>query len=661
MTKVTKPAAVTRKAQANPNNVNKIKEAFLKAEAAKAKRAEEEQKKKAAEAVKTEQTQAEEPVVEAPVENSALNIVVPNGAHMFETLNGPVAIFNTGLVSQKLVDIMLYVLNDPQGTFVPLVKNTRQGHGMHTIDFRADGTVGILEKGKLKPTSWYYWMLARMAGCNIQKCVQNAFELAIGEDAGDGEMYLNINTAVWQQILAGFLHELHHAQTAIDSTNELLTNKNFNANEECNAENFAREAMYELAKQVDVEPAIGHFIEDMVVRAWTELDLDNSKDPKVMEFVKCQEYMAKTGDCYVVLTKDMTTKHFIVSSFREFLHLASGQGTEDKAWTNPVPQAAEANPMAIPAANMTQVPAPNNGINYDGSGEYFEEENVDWEDEPVEYESAYQPTNPPGFQGVQQPGGYQPPPQYQQPQPQYQGDPNAIAANAPNNGGYGGYQQPAQQQSYANHSATVGAATYERPNMDPARIQQVINGLYGKIYDRIFNACQFQFTGEGQPCFHAINNIKMQIPLTPEEDMLVKEMDCYVMVNGQEKLELDVPVNGWISGRFMNTDGTLPGFTLALTDEHGNRLLRKFIPQNPSKRNQQGAFTGPAQRAQRGERIAWIIDGMDKDAPFSRRFHDGAFEMKEGNYWNAKQLIVAPGQQKTAQEAATIQRMTTGR
>jgi hypothetical protein len=114
----------------------------------------------------------------------------------------------------------------------------------------------------------------------------------------------------------------------------------------------------------------------------------------------------------------------------------------------------------------------------------------------------------------------------------------------------------------------------------------------------------------------------------------------------------------------MNTEGTLPGFTLALTDENGNRLLRKFMPQNPFKKTTQGTYSGPAQRAQQGNRIAWIIDGMaPKEEQFTRRFYNGTFEMREGNYWNAKQLIVTPGQHKTEQEGqhinTTIQRWQT--
>lgn len=635
--------------------VSEIERKFLEAQARKAEEATENK-------CKATTAKAEE-IVEKVTEDTPLNIIIPHGASTHNTMNGAVALFNTDLVSQKLVDIILYVLNDPQGTFIPLVKDTRQGHGLNMIDFRNDGVVGLIKDKEIIPTHWYYWAVARVAGCNLKKCVSDAFHRALDPNGNRNIKHINIKHAVWQNILFGFLHELHHGQTAIDSLMQLMTDKEFNAKEEKDADNFGRQALYELAKQVDIEPDLGNVIEDMIERAWVELDLDNSKEEHVVRFVKCQEYMKRTGDAWCALTETMDKDHHIFPTFREFLHFASGEDVEDKDWTNPVPSATDANPVKQwdernPAAKTMYTEVP----------EVYEDE-VYVEDEG-EYTDAYgaqqtanqhveNMSNPPGFQGVQN-GGYG----------GYQGNPDAIADNAPGYGGYpaaentqsggyqtGGYQPQTPAQGQVNPNVTVGAGTYEKLNMDPNAMQATINSLYRKMYLRIFNDCQFDGTNPNTPTFLAPNRIKETIPLTPEENMLVKDMDCIMQVGNNEQLKLDVPVNNWISGRFIDQACELPGFVLALTNQNGDRLLRKFLPQNPRKMKKgTSEFSGTAVMAQKGHRIAWVLDPNDKSGNFDKRLINGVLEFRENGRWVTKQVLLDPRECTTPFEGDYVNR-----
>lgn len=622
-------------AKANPKNVNKIKEAFLKAEAAK------------------EEAAAAKPIKEKKPKTIAITkpeIVIPQSITTHQTVNGPFVVVNHGLVGQKFINLIQYVLSDPKGTFVPVVNDVRQGHGINMIDFRHNNTVGFYNKaGEFVECPWYCWSAARTVGCSITKCVTNAFEATVGENARKEAKYQNIDHLVWQNLLMGFFHELHHAETAIDNYFRLMSDDKFRKEEEAKAEEFAKRSLYELATQVNIEPEISPDMKSLISEVWDSLELENSKDPNVIRFIKCQEYMANTGDSWVALSEDMTKDHHIYGTYREFLMDASGGKADDVAWSAAVPSAEEvlginAIPVQTPTILTTTQEVYEDEVYVNGPEE-MDEEYQNAYGATQNFETAYeQPmTNPPGFQGVQQ----QPQPQYQE----YNGNPAAIAENAPQQQQYQpAYQQHAPEQTYqqaqtqqpTNPNVVVGAGTYEKPNMDAVQFQAVVNGLYSKIYNQIFNVCQFNPSAPNQPVYGALNRIKETIPLTPEENMIVKEMDSIVVgENGIEQLKLDVPVNGWISGRFMDKAGTLPGFVLALTDLNGNRVLRKFLPQNPWKVSEQtGQYTGPATRAQQGHRIAWVLDPNNKG--FDRRFYDGTLEFKENNRWTAKEAIISP-------------------
>lgn len=626
---MTKKATTTTKKAANPENVNKIKEAFLKAESAKAEKAEK--------------------MAKVP---AAPKVVMPKSIAVKETINGPFAVTNSELVGDKFVNLVHYVLNDSKGTFVPAVGGVRQGHGINLIDFRCDNTVGFYSnKEGFVECPWYCWTASRVVGCSVTKCVSNAFEATIGKNAQKSAKYQNIEHLVWQNLLVNFFHELHHAETAIDDYYKLMHDEDFRREEEEKANIFAKECLYEIATQVNIEPEISPDIKHLIHKAWEELDLDNTKDPEVLRFVKCQEYMTNTGDSWVALSEDMSKDHHIYSTYKDFLKDASGS-TDDEVWSATVPTVEEVmgiNKMqAAPLVEQTNTTFENDQID-----EVVYEPEMEDEEEYVNTYGYHM--NTPGFQGVQQYGGYQQPQQEQQ--VQYYGNPEAIAENAPQQG----YQQPAQQyqqpQQQVNQNAVVGAGTYERPNMDVPTFQATINGLYRKIYNQMFNACRFNPHTPNQPAYDDINRIKEQIPLTPEENMIVKEMDCFVMVNGNEQMKQNVPVNGWISGRFLDQAGTLPGFVLALTDLNGNRILRKFLPQNPWKMSQQtGQYTGPAVRAQNGHRIAWVLDPNNKG--FDRRFYDGTFETKDGQYWVAKEAILNQNDQKSQHEIQQLGKLS---
>lgn len=584
-------------------------------------------------------------------------VVMPTQVDFVRTVNGPCMILNGDIVGQKLIDIVAYILSDPEQTFIQCVKGIRQGHGIHIMDFRTDDTVGRFTD-VWEGTQWYYWVGARAAGCNVRRCVTDAFKKAIGSGAHKHAKYQNIEHAVYQFILQGMLHEVHHAQTVTDNFIKILSDAEFREKEERSANVFSKKALFELAKQIEIEPVLTDKIRMMIKEEWDALGIDESKDPDVLEFVKCQEYMQNTGDSWCVLSKDHDRGHQIFNTYREFLFHSSGED-DIEPWKKPVPSATVAckalitadnfqqqAQQAIPEAEPAVVNSAFNGMNGEGwISEGDDDDDFSYDPDDDDYTSAYTPQvqmqQPVQQQQVQQPEytyQVQQPVQQQVQQPEYTYQ----------------VQQPVQQQ--VNPNVQVGAGTYERPNMTPDVYQATINGLYKKIYRHIMLGCQFNpYVQPGAIAFNNPEAIKQPIPLEPNELMIVKEMDAFVQVGGQEQMQLNVPVSGWLSGRYIDRERTLPGYVIAWTDLNGNRVVRKFLPQNiwNKKKEDQTQWSGTAVMGQQGHRIIWVLDPMSKEN-FDRRLINGVFEMRIGRDWVTKQVIINRDNNNTPQERAYL-------
>ena len=218
------------------------------------------------------------------------------GLQIHETQNGTVAFINTNHVSQKLIDIMVHALNDPRYT---IAGGGNYGHGIYSVIFRIDN-MPVMPKGKgqFEEVPWMWIEAGKTIVCNIKRCVSIAFEQAL--DPHDDFKYsehMSVRVAVWQQLLSGFLHECHHAETFMDEAMSMLTDKNSMAKEEEKADEYSRIALYDLAKRIDIEPVLGQYINELYEEAWALVWEDLKTTPEKDRSAKMNRYTQTPPSC----------------------------------------------------------------------------------------------------------------------------------------------------------------------------------------------------------------------------------------------------------------------------------------------------------------------------------------------------------------------------
>jgi hypothetical protein len=360
---------------------------------------------------------------------------------------------------------------------------------------------------------------------------------------------------------------------------------------------------------------------------WEELkaaDKDTLSDKEEM-FLDCQEVMHNEGGTWFMRGgKDEDDNK--LDTFKSLMHYISGDDLDDEEWLKetiaPVTPEVGPAPQAPVEQPVMQQPVDDEG--YDPNMDTYDQ---------YQTESVMPAPQAPatGFQGATQ--GTPVPPQTQQPvapqQPAYNGNPGAIATNAPV-----APQPPAGAHGQPNGvdtSAQVGANAFPATTMDSATFQRVVYNLYGKIYNQIFNSCGFNPThGEGQPFFMQGGKVTEMIELTPEEQTIVHGMECY---DEHGRIKMNAKVDNWISGRFIDKAQKLPGFSLVMSDMNGRQIRRKFIPQNPWNKDNNGAYKKTALLAQQGTWIMWIVDPDATDKQFATRIMAGKLETNIGGKW----------------------------
>jgi hypothetical protein len=603
-------------------------------------------------------------------EVSSHNTVKIDGIQVANTRNGEAVFMNTNYVSQKLISILTNVLNSDEYT---LSTGENYGHGVYNVIFRIDGMPLMAnDDGTFEAVPWVWVESSKSIVCNIKRCVEIAFEQCLDdhEDYRNTEN-MNVRALIWQHLLAGFLHECHHAETFMDDAMKMLTDKKAMAVEEEKADEHARMSLYELAKTIDIEMDLGNTIESMAEEAWNinHENLHNVPENKLtvkeLMFLECQEYMRSTGDLWYMPTEPGDAEHEpkIINNFKELMHFMSGDPLDDEAWNIPIDKSHVETRVTNNQPSME-----------DANGNIHPEYNNPGQGADCMYQEVTQPVQ--GFQGaqpqqhVQQNMGYAPQTldttyqqdiqNYQATATQtiaagYQGNPDAIAANAtqqsfqqqtnmpappPGTPGQPATQAPNHQYNPAANNGTnvgqnqevqVGAYEFPATALDVNQFQVVVQRLYHKIFAQVFDSCGFNpMNGPGQPYFMQSAKIVEPIMLDEEEKKIVKFMECYD-TNG--KIQLNAPVGDWISGRFVDKAKNLPGFVLTMSNMQGQRIVRKFIPQNPWKTNASGGYSQTAQLAQQGTKIMWIIDPAEKDKQFATRILGGQLQSNRNGQW----------------------------
>ena len=496
-----------------------------------------------------------------------------------------ITITNAELVTPKVIEIIKTAVNvscmEPEGT------------GLTNILFRLDDH----PKSSEYDYTWMFYPVSYSAVCSLQNCV----DIAIDDSKDDDGFakFISVSTIAWQNIIQGFFHELHHANTYLQDGIEALTVKEARDEEENRAVEYSQKMLYDLAKSIDLEPEFSVKVWDMLKESMAMEIEDITTDPKASDknkmWVTAQQYMLENGGVFYDPTDDDDKTY--ITSFRELLHINSGDAEDDPEWTTPVNE-------------IELVQEPNNEPAKPVNAEVVE--TVPWFNgveqnqqnnstaTPAQTITVNVPT-PPAVEVTPQaqPGGVQP-----------------VQINL-------GAQPVVNTAPVQN--IVVGAQAYQ-PVTLPTGVnpQDVVFGLYKKLYFHIFSTCKFNPLNPTTP-FEAGQSIIQPVQLDVNENQFVKEY------TPNEDFRLRTPATGTVAGRFIDKAQTLPGYELTMSTMDGTQIRRKLIPQNPNKLKADGTPTATAALAKAGHAILWIIDPDTK--AYNLRIFDNDIQNNVGGTW----------------------------
>ena len=531
----------------------------------------------------------------------------PHDPIFIHTRWGAVAVFGYELVSKKDLLIMGAALNMP--TFELM------DHGVRCVVLRKDGLVRHEKEAKFglaDPNTGAF-------AINLMKI----FSSAVTECMDDEHMRFSIQALWHHNLIETFLHETHHIHVVgWDLEARLKLEKDddgsFREKLENDADGFAETEMLRMAKMFDIEPehpSKSPFFGSQLMELLANDDSDFAKDQRrKLENHILFEREAKGNEAAICL-----------HSFKEY---CSGiEGVEDEVvadeWAKtsiPLPDgiktfaeaqveeptAVEPQPtLSAEEVTTTLAPEPPQMCATDDEEvveEYF------YDDEPTSWDDAAECSMPfiPGApQATAATTASQPvtmqPPQSQPAQmtPPATGQPTQMAPPA----GGGGGQVPVQQTAFPDHG------------IGPDKTRELVYGVFNKIYEHVFTHCgrawaypeEVQVAPDGGQC--CVHNVwGMPIELTPEERAVVVAVDC-LNHEGQYKSYLSTE-NGMLRGQIAK-QAKIPMYKLHI-NFCGDHLIRLVMPQNPNKLGPSGQPSKPAALAQQGQRIMYVIDGVDK-------------------------------------------------
>jgi hypothetical protein len=152
---------------------------------------------------------------------------------------------------------------------------------------------------------------------------------------------------------------------------------------------------------------------------------------------------------------------------------------------------------------------------------------------------------------------------------------------------------------------------HDLPNHDLSaeQIRACVGEVFIRCYQHIFSKCGF--TPAQNPSFAPELRVAVAEPISvvgiPCIDQILIGMDSIDPMTGNFTWSVP-PVNGMIRGKITKNLG-LPSYTLYF-NFNGHEAKRLIMPQNQWKVSGQG-YSGPAQRAQQGAMIIWMMDGDD--------------------------------------------------
>jgi hypothetical protein len=164
-----------------------------------------------------------------------------------QTPSGMCSLFNTHLVSQKLIGIIGAMLNLEEWSCA--AEGVAAGPHVMSIVFRADG---LPVSGTLKRVYAISHCDTQSFAVNLLKNFEEAIDVAITK-----EPTASIRTCLWHELLTSIAHEMHHVASiaTVSSENMAAWTEDDVRDEEAKAVEWARTTLMDLAtSDVDIEP-----------------------------------------------------------------------------------------------------------------------------------------------------------------------------------------------------------------------------------------------------------------------------------------------------------------------------------------------------------------------------------------------------------------------
>lgn len=592
-------------------------------------------------------TEAKVEVAETSNEDNKVVEVIPHDPVAVNTKWGAVAVYGHEYVSKKELQIFQRLLSVE--AFDTL------DHGVRAIILRADGRPHKDGKPMLATCD----LDGGTVIVNLMQTVSTAIEWCIDNPK------FSILAVAHQTMLENILHEAHHISglgwdLGMRELLEKDEDGSFWASMEKEAEAFALEGLYELAKVADIEP--GHIAESPFL---AQQVMEIIASDETSEFAQSQRDMLENRQ-FFYQEGDDTHKAVILHTFKEFLHYASGDDLDDEAWLKPTVAVANG---PVPSL-LEQTAAP------DETGEVEEvvEESVviDTGDgapvtETVTPAAAVAPVvtqvveqapvaqvvvggeaGSEGFVGVDDIGEIDPddgvfdaaefadyctegPAGAPTPSPetvvQLAGAGGAGAATAVAAAQVAGIPAVAHTPEVTPVMENVAGVPEVQPaahGLNDAQVGELVFGVYNKMFEHIFTHCgrPAGFPHNAEDCSIPITDIELNdggpncqlanvflrpIQLTEAERKVIIRCSCRG-ADGKWSPVVDLQQNGGLLRGFTASGAKIPMYKVTVANADGTESLRLIMPQNPNKPGSKRAL-----QAQGGTKIMYVVDGEDKE------------------------------------------------